>query len=238
MNSGTGDPVWRSESTTDGVAVIAALALEAAVLKRALPDSGHRLYVSGPGRARAAETARNAIGAGARALVAWGLAGGLEAHVASGAVMLPSRIISEGGEWRADPGWRQRLAGALDRRFELIDTILYSADKVLTTPEDKAALAARTGAGAVDMESAAIAEVAAAAGRPFVAVRVIADGHLERLPDNVASLVTEDGRTRYRGLAGIVASPGRLSLVLRLAHRSNGARRTLRRVAQALVERP
>jgi adenosylhomocysteine nucleosidase len=236
MESGTGDPVWRSNLPANRIAVIAALELEARILRVALPGQGLHIHVSGPGPARAAATARRAIEAGARALVAWGFAGGLGEGVASGTVHLPSRIVSEDGEWYADPDWRRRLAGALSRRFDLIDAVLYSADRVLTTAEDKVALAARTGARAVDMESAAVAEVAAAAGLPFVALRVIADGPDEALPDNVEALVTEGGRPRYRGLAGVIVSPRRLPLLIRLARRSQGARRILRRVAETLIE--
>jgi len=236
MHSGTGDPVWRSDSPASRVALIAALELEARILRDVLGERSARILISGPGPERAGRAARQAVETGAEALIAWGLAGGLAGDTSSGTVVLPSRLISAAGEWRADAVWRERLSRVVGSRFDLNEAPLYSADRVLTTPEAKAALAACTGACAVDMESAAVARDAAEAGLPCVALRVVADGARDALPEGVETLVSADGSVRFATLAPFVASPRRFWRLLRLARRSRHARTVLRQVAEVLAE--
>jgi adenosylhomocysteine nucleosidase len=235
MSPGTGDPVWHSDCPAEQVAVISALELEAEIARTATRRHRSRICVSGPGGDRALETARMAIARGARALISFGLAGGLSRNAATASVVLPQTIRSEAGAWAADTTWRGRLAGLLRSDFQLLEGTLFSAADVVLTPEAKARLAASSGADAVDMESAAIAAAAAAAGLPCIALRVIADGPDDALPDNVVSLVGPDGRTRLRSLTAFVFSPRRLRLLLGLAGRSRQARAELGRVTEALT---
>ena len=80
------------------VAVIAALALERVGLDATARGSIRiDVHQSGPGPARARDAARKAVSAGADALVAWGLAGGLVANVRAGDVVLPERGLARGG---------------------------------------------------------------------------------------------------------------------------------------------
>jgi hypothetical protein len=56
------------------------------------------------------------------------------------------------------------------------------------------------------------------------------------LPDEVESLVTADGRTRYRGLAAIVTSPRQIGLLAGLAKNSGRARAVLQQIISILDE--
>ncbi|HUF72012.1 MAG TPA: phosphorylase [Gammaproteobacteria bacterium] len=236
MRSSTGYPVWCSSLAASQNAVVVGLELEASLLRRTAATHGPRIYVSGPGGDRARAASREAIEAGAQALIAFGLAGGLVPAATPGTLVLPVSIRSEAGEWRVDVPWHDRLTRVLAPRHRVIEGAIFSSPEVVTTRDAKAALAARTGAVAVDMESAAIASAAAEAGLPFVAVRAIADGPEDALPDNVAALVTLDGRTRYSGLLGYLAAPRRLRLLIQLARRSRRARSELERVARVLLQ--
>jgi adenosylhomocysteine nucleosidase len=237
MELDTGDPVWRSDSPDSRVAVIAALELEAQILRRVWPSGCPRIHVSGPGVERAARAAMEALEAGAERLMSWGLAGGVLPAAVTGSVILPERLQSDDGEWLPDPAWRDRIANVIGRRFRVVGGVLFTSDRVLTTPAAKAELGARTGATAVDMEAAAVARVAAAAGAPFVAVRVIADGPGDALPDEIERLVTADGRTRLAGLPRMLVSPRRFGRLVRLGGRSRQARVVLRRLAESLAGR-
>ena len=236
MKASTGEPVWYPSESTGPFAIVAALALERDILTAAVRPLDLDIYCSGPGPVRAAAIASRAIDAGAKALMSWGLAGGLSAVASPGSVALPKRLLENGAAYEADDAWHRRLAGWLGNDFEVYADPLVSVDAVVTTPEAKASLAEQTGAAVVDMESASIAAVAARAAVPFVALRVVADGFDDALPDNVAQLVTVDGRTRWAGLIGVVASPRRARALATLAQRSNHARRTLRAVAAKLGE--
>ena len=234
MESGTGDPVWCSGFAASRLALIAALELEAKIATAA--GGGAVVYTSGPGRDRSLAATNTAIANGAAALISWGLAGGLSGEVDTGTVVLPASIVNGSGEWRTDAAWRQRLEDALGSRFPITDRPLYTADDVVTTPKAKAKLASRTGAVAVDMESSGLAQAAADAGRPFVVLRVVADGPGDALPEGVASLVTVDGRTNYRRLVDFAVSPRRFRLLLRLAVNSSRARAVLKQVVGVLLQ--
>lgn len=68
--------------------------------------------------------------------------------------------------------------------------------RVLCRADEKRALAETSGAIAVDMESAAIAQAAAAVGVPFLLVRVVSDRADENLPMDFNLWLTPGGRMR------------------------------------------
>jgi adenosylhomocysteine nucleosidase len=234
MLAGTGDPVCSPGIQSPGVAIIAALELESRILRYASRSSAASVHVSGPGCERAREAARHAIRQGARSLVAFGLAGGLEPGIRCGSVLLPAKVIGDAGEFAADAAWRGRWRDALEGHVPLVEGPLYSAGVVLTTPEAKAALSRRTGAVAVDMESAGVAEAAAAAGLPFLALRAIADTADDALPEGADRLVTAAGKTAWRELLPFLVSPRALGLLIRLGLRSRRARAQLGRALGVL----
>ena len=55
---------------------------------------GTLLVLSGIGPVSAAEGARRLVLSGARALISWGVAGGLDPQLAAGALVLPEAVIS------------------------------------------------------------------------------------------------------------------------------------------------
>ena len=70
----------------------------------------------------------------------------------------------------------------------------------ITGAAAKAATRRETGAVAVDMESSAVAEVAAASHVPFMAIRVIVDTALDAIPASVTA-AGESGQIRIRPAA-------------------------------------
>jgi adenosylhomocysteine nucleosidase len=192
----------------------------------------------GPGPESAALAARAAVAGGARALLSFGLAGGLAARAIPGTVVLPQAVIEPGHEpLLTDPVWCERISAALAADFAIERGSLASVDHVLVLPEEKAALAADLGAVAADMESVAIAREAAIAGVPFVALRVVADGPADRLPLRVAEFVTADGRARLAPLVSHLAAPRELGRLVILGQRSRRASAGLTAVARLLLRR-
>jgi adenosylhomocysteine nucleosidase len=219
------------------IGVIAALSVERAGLdgaKYGVADI--TFHQSGPGAPRAEATARAAVTAGADALLAWGLAGGLVTDLAPGDVVLPERGLTlAGGEWRADARWHAALAAMLGAGFKLHTGALVSVVEVVTSPRDKEAMARSSGAVAVDMESAAVAAVAAEAEVAFAAVRVVADGSADALPADVAKWIDAAGNRRILPLLGAAVAPAEWPMLLKLASRYRVARRTLEGVAHCLL---
>lgn len=155
-----------------------------------------------------------------RALVSFGLAGGLEPTLGAGTLLVPDVILSTDGHWPTDP----RIAAGLGR----VSGALWSGGKVLATAAAKRDLHGRTGAAAVDLESAAVAEIAGRYALPFAALRAICDPAGRSLPR--AALVALDANGRI-GLGRVMretfAHPGELPTLIALAIDAARARRAL-----------
>ncbi|HLO78401.1 MAG TPA: hypothetical protein VK196_18250, partial [Magnetospirillum sp.] len=98
---------------------------------------------------------------------------------------------------------------------------------------------AATGAAAVDMESGAVARVAAQHGLPFLALRAIADPAGQSLPAPVLRIVDGQGRIRIRGALWALATHPLATAML--AFQAGAARNALRRLihrAPGLSPRP
>jgi len=218
--------------------IIIALGSERAALARVPHASlGWSLVQSGPGPERAAQCATAALAAGAQALVSWGLAGGLAADIAPGTVVVPRRVIMQRGEvFVAAAAWRERLA-ALAAEFTLSHGDLLTVPTPLGSPAAKAAAAAALGAVAVDMESAAIAAVAARARVPFVALRVVVDAQRDIVPAGAESWIDARGNTRTAAALGAIARPGEWQALWRLAQRYRTANAVLVRLARSVAAR-
>jgi adenosylhomocysteine nucleosidase len=220
------------------VGFIAALDVECASLREHATRAGSWLVLqSGPGAARAAIAAQRAVDAGATLLVSWGLAGGLDAKLVPGTVVVPRRVLQRGAEPLAvDAGWHSRLAVLADE-FPLEQGDLLTAPAALESVDAKQAAAATTGAVAVDMESAAIAAVAARAGVPFVVVRVVIDGVGDALPRGAEQWIDERGVRRLAPTLRAVVNLRQWRPLLTLAKRFRTASGVLERLAQALAGR-
>ncbi len=206
---------------------------------------------AGVGSRRAAAAGQGLIDAGVGALVSWGCAAGLQAGRPAGTLVLADRVVrpthrnesrehaGTGDETRSPTQaiastWLDRLATRLAPELNTVRGAIADAGGILRTADDKRALAC-TGADAADMETAAVAEVAARAGVPWVAVRAVADGHDATVPASVVTALDDDGRLRVMPFAAALARRPADALALpRLARGYRAALtalRTVRRLA-------
>jgi adenosylhomocysteine nucleosidase len=193
---------------------------------------GTLVVVSGIGRAAAVVAAGALVDAGATALVSWGLAGGLDPVLQAGTICLPSTVVSRDGAFATDLHWREILTAAINRRLAVVSGKLLSSGVAIPDLAAKAAAFGETGAVAVDMESAGVAEVAALHKLPFVVVRAIVDTAGDSIPPAVMAASSE-GRVRLaRLMLGIVRSPREIVPLIRLAKRYRAATRALAAVAR------
>ena len=225
----------------NGLGIVAALAAETRPLGRALPRGealatladGTLLVVSGMGRAAAAQGARRLLAAGAEALISWGVAGGLDPALAAGTLVLPSEVVSaEGGHFFTAGHWREQVRAALAHGQPVCCGRLLSCREVIGTAADKARAFRQTRASAVDMESLAIAEVAASQRVPFLVVRAIVDTAHDALPASLIDAAAGTGSVHIARLLGSLArTPADTLALVRLARRYRAASRTLTAVA-------
>ncbi len=229
--------------------MVAALASEARALGPSMPrggttplselaalGEGSLLAVSGIGRAAADAAARTLIDAGASALITFGLAGGLDPALKSGSVVIPNEVIgADGIRYPANRAWRERVAAAISSLRAVSEGAVLTNPHAINTPADKAAAFRATGAAAVDMESAAVAAVAADHKLPFIAVRVIVDTAADKLPRAVVA-ASRAGRLQFgRLIAGLAMAPGDIAALMQLAQRYRIAMRSLRAIGAHLA---
>jgi adenosylhomocysteine nucleosidase len=164
-------------------------------------------------------------------VISAGVCGALAPDLQAGDLVLPESVIGPSAErLNVTPTAHARatgLAGAARRGT------LATSREVVATAEAKAALFARTGAVAVDMESSVILAHAAGAGCPTLVVRGVSDAAGESLPPELIGLVTEAGKLRTaRALALTLTRPRVLPRALALRQ---ATRRALTAVARFLA---
>ena len=134
--------------------------------------------------------------------------------------------------WRTDPDLNARLGGATGQ-------VCLGVDRIIAGQAEKRRLGRETGAAIADMESAAVAAVAEAAGLPFAVLRAICDPAGRALPP--AALVALDGSGRLapaRIAWSVLTLPGQIPTLLALAGEAAMARTALRRRLSALRNAP
>jgi len=230
------------------VGVVAALASEARALGPSMPrggdpplselallGEGSLLALSGIGRAAASAAAQALVDAGVSALMSFGMAGGLDPELKPGSVVIPCEVLSsDGARYAASRVWREQVAAAISPLCAVTEGNLLTSSHAIETPADKVAAFRDTGAAAVDMESAAVAEIAAKHNLPFIAVRAIVDTAADTLPRAVIA-ASRVGRVRFaRLIGGLILAPREIVGLIRLAQRYRIAMRSLRAIGAHL----
>jgi hypothetical protein len=118
-------------------------------------------------------------------------------------VIVASRIVGRSRTFATDDTVSAALLSAIPNASY---APIAGVDEPVTKAKARAALAARTGAMAVDMESHRVAELAAARGLPVVALRVVIDAAHRRVPPAALAFVSDGSGPRLlrlgRGLLG------------------------------------
>ncbi|MBC7800484.1 MAG: hypothetical protein H7Z10_07670 [Gemmatimonadaceae bacterium] len=206
------------------IGAVTGLVAEARIAARlvALVDAG------GGGAAGAAIAAQRLVGRGASGLISFGLAGGLDPALMPGTILIPPLVLLDGVAWQAHPKMTAALGGPTPGA-------IYGGGEVVAGVMAKAALHARTGAVAVDLESAAVAQVAARHELPFAVLRVICDPAGRDLPP--AALVALDAAGQigaWRVAMSILGRPSQVPALIALGRDAALARRALVTRVQAI----
>jgi len=174
--------------------------------------------------------AEKLVAAGATCLLSFGLAGGLDPALKPGDLIVPIAVIETGVTTHTDPGLSARIGG-------WFGGFLFAAERIVADPQAKRRLRATTGASSVDLESGAVARVAARHNIPFAVLRAICDHANRTLPP--AALMALDARGAI-GLGAVLASvirhPGQIAGMVGVARDAAAARRALIRRVGDLVD--
>lgn len=174
-------------------------------------------------------------GLSAPLVVSAGVCGALDPRLRPGDLVIPERVIDVAGVPHPLSPLHHRAAVA--RAGGPASTgPLITTRAVLTTSETKASLFARSGAVAVDMESAVIAARAAQSGYPALVVRAVSDDAGQSLPAEFIRLVTPEGRLRLAGALALgVTRPAMLPGAFELRRRTHRALRAVARTLAAMI---
>ena len=175
--------------------VVTALPQERAWLAGAVGDADLVVELSGIGTRAASKAAWRLVKRGATCLASWGSAAGLDPSCVAGTVVLPRTVVLPGeGAYDTDRAWHRRLIERLENHVPLSTGLLIHSVELLQTPAAKRQLFRQEGAVAADMESGAVARLAAEHELPFVAIRVVLDAAGTSLPRAIAASTDEEGR--------------------------------------------
>ncbi len=225
--------------------IVVALTAEAAALThRTVPpdcivklSQSCSIWLSGMGPEAAGRAAGALADAGAQALATFGVAGALDATLRSGMLICPHSVFDEQGHmYRADADWRDHLQQCLTQSQlpALFDVALVSLPKPLGTTAAKVAAQGRYQVAAVDMESAAVAAVAASRDLPLLMLRAIIDELDDELPEALQSVIDPWGTPRLTQLIATLARrPWLLARLPGLSLRMRKAVEALRAAALA-----
>ena len=188
-----------------------------------------RVAIGGGSAAGAHEAARRLIDDGCDALVSFGLAAGLDPALRPGALIVPSLVVVS-GDGRARPSHDGEITNPEISRMLGGATAhtLLGLDSVVATVAGKRGLHEATFAAAADLESGAVACVAAQQGVPFAVLRAICDPAERTLPP--AALVALDAHGAIgigRVVRSLLARPAQLPGLFALAADAAAARRAL-----------
>jgi nucleoside phosphorylase len=198
---------------------------------------GHPVIVvqAGLGAERARRAALRAVPpAGCSGLWSVGLAGGLDAGLRPGDLLVPDAVLAPTGRGFPCPSasWlRAALAGGVAQ-----GGVLVTAAAPVLAPADKRALASASGAVAVDMEAAGVAEAAAALRVPWLAVKVVLDPADRALPAFLLAGTGDDGSLRPWALAAAAGTPRRLRTLVGFARLSQQSLAVLGRGTRMLLD--
>ena len=219
--------------------IVCGVTAEKAALGSLADDDRVRCAVAGASPQRAEELAREMVEAfGCTALLSFGVSGALSEALSPGDAMVARAVVMrDGTRIEADRTWAAQLsrdgraAGIVLKHVDMTE-----AADVVADPAAKRALARRSGAHAVDLESGAVADVARDLGVPFSALRTVSDGVDQTLPHAALGAVGPGGDIRVANvLVRLAVRPYDLPAMIRLARGSARGFASLRRCARDLL---
>ena len=207
------------------IAVVCAVPAERRALS-GLAGPELSVHLSGMGAAAAERTASSLVDAAPAAVISAGFCGALADDLRVGDLVVAQEVLDErtGDRFAADA---HLLEAAPGRRG-----VIVSAERIARTPSDRA----RLDGLAVDLESAAIARVARAAGIPFIALRAVTDERRHRLPDFDRIMDAAGRLTPGAGIVHFVLHPREVPALVRLGPAVRRAGQALREGLERMLE--
>ena len=176
------------------------------------------IVISGPGPKRVQRATHYLLACHSSPIINIGVAGALAEDLEAGDVLCPSVIKSEEGALDIDSSQRLQLEKVLrPSGVPLTKGNLFTALRVIASPEEKKRLHEIHSCQAVDMEAYHCGAECLRENVPFFAIKAISDRANESLPGAITSCVDDIGRVRLsRLILSILSRPWQIPRLLEL----------------------
>jgi adenosylhomocysteine nucleosidase len=175
-------------------------------------------------------------------IVSAGFGGGLSDTVGSGDIVVGTEIFELAEDYRRQLRWVSAHKPIKPPTFESMPAGLHvhhgkilTADEMVLKADAKKRLGAATGALTVDMETSAVATVAAAHDTDFLAVRCISDTARDNLPEEFNDFFVLGQLRSSRIISSCARRPHIVLELARLGYRAYHSGRNLARFLEAAV---
>jgi hopanoid-associated phosphorylase len=222
INAFAGDPKM--------VLVISGMTSEESI---ALADPGTVSVLSGGDAATLQKNLAAIDPASIKAVISFGVAGALNPALKAGNIVIADHVITDDGTlYTTDAAVSAAAYAPLKKhRLTVFSGAMVGSALEHYTSQDKAALFAKTGATAVDMESGAAAAYAQAHNLPFAVIRTISDPQSLSFPKAVRDALQPDGSIDFSAvLADLFQDPSQLGSLIEVAFDAMDAFARLQRV--------
>jgi len=181
---------------------------------------------------RARWLARELVQRGAKRLISFGIAGGLEPGLPVGSMIIGSQVTSLDGSTLCDKSW---TADLMHKFPEAHCGPVWGSEMIVASAREKRALYEKSRCLAVDMESQCAAQIAAEANIPLAVLRVVCDSADMDVPPVVMASIAEDGRINVgKALWHILRHPMQIPDLFHVTRGTGKALRALRGSARLL----
>ena len=214
--------------------VVTALQTEADCLRHLPEGSGPLIHVSGGSALRARAGAEGLREKGVAGLVSFGLAIGLAPVLRPGDVVVADSVVLPSGKSipTEAAGARRCCNVSAAASLKVRVARIAGSDELPASATAKRRAFQATFAAALDTDSHAVAEVAAAAGLPLLVVRAVAEPAEEMRPAIAVAANGADGQPRSLAVVGHLAKrPWEIGAAWRFSKNGRMALDALRRVA-------
>ncbi|GEN62651.1 phosphorylase family protein [Acetobacter oeni] len=176
------------ERVRQDIGFLVGLKAESNLLRRFWPDAP--IAISGASSAGAERGCARLVACGAKNLVSFGLAAGLDPALKPGTIVVPDVVMAGKTLYPCDPALRRRLGASPGH---VTAGALLHSDTVVLDAVVKQNLAHESGCCALDMESGFIARTARQNGRSFAVLRAVCDPASRSLPPAAGIVLSPDG---------------------------------------------
>jgi len=195
------------------------------------------ITLSGTGARNAKQAADRLLKNGATQIISWGCAGGLSPTLKAGDLVIPELIQDQSNTLlKCDESLHNKLTKLLNGHDFFTGKLIESAS-IISSKEEKAHLFTKHNALAVDMESAAAAQVAKINNIPFIAIRTIVDPASFNLPKAINHSLNAEGTVNLSKLMLYICThPSEIPALIQLGKNFKAANKKLAQITPLLTQ--